>query len=218
MTSQKLVLAYWAVRNRAGAYRNLLDYCGLSWTNKLLDEEADKSTDNKNVPYLLDGEKKISGTMNLLNYIPRKADKKILTGETKDRHKEVEGYIKEAMILKDELNRIVEKKGDFETAKKSFFTGDGNKGRTILHDFDQKLKGKEWLVEDLSIADFYLFEQVDLIHDMGGEKLKNLPHLLCFRNRFAGLQQVKAHRSSTHFIQLWFLPETTCWNNEEKLW
>jgi len=217
MTSQKLILVYWAARNRAGAFRNLLDYCGLSWTNKLPDEKSDKTGDN-NLPYLLDGEKKIAGTMNLLNYIPRKADKKELTGETKNRHKEVEEFINQAMILKDELNGIVEKKGDFEAAKERFFTGDGSKGRTILHDFDQKLKDKEWLVEDLSIADFYLFEQVDLIHDMGGEKLKNLPHLVCFRNRFAELQQVKAHRSSTHFIQLWFLDGTTCWNNQEKIW
>ncbi len=219
MSSQKLILVYWACRNRAGVFRNLLDYCKLSWKNQFIEKkDTEAGLNYPQIPYLLDGDKKITETLNLLNFIPRAGNKKELTGETRDKHKEVEAAIKEAMILRDELGRLMETKGDFSKAKEEFFKGDGSQGREILHEFDRNLKDKEWLVEDISTADFYLFEAVDLIHDFEGERLKNLPHLLCFRNRFVELPQVKAHRSSKHFLQQWFRPGTTCWNNDEKLW
>jgi len=219
MTSQKLILVHWACRNRAGVFRNLLDYCELSWKNKFIDKkDPEAGMICPQIPYLLDGDKKITETLNLLNYIPRAGNKKELTGETKKKHKEVEAVIKEAMILRDELERLIETKGDFSAVKDDFFKGDGSQGREILHKFDRSLKDKEWLVEDISTADFYFFELVDLIHDVEGKRLENLPHLLCFRNRFVELPHVKAHRSSKHFLQQWFVPGTTCWNNKEKLW
>jgi len=226
MATKQLILGYWAIRGRAGVLRNLLDYCQVPFENYVYEEKEEwfkvdkEQLDFKypNIPYIIDNGKMITETLALLHYIPIKGGKKELLGFHDDRHSDILESIGVGIDLRYELRKLVATKGDFEAEKEAFFTSDDSKGRTKLHQFDRVLKDREWLVKDISIADFYLFELVDLIHEMDSARLTNLPHLLSFRHRFMELPQVKAHRSSDNFIPVWFRPGITTWNNADKIW
>jgi len=227
MATAPLILGYWAIRGRAGVLRNLLDYCAVPYENLVYEEKEEwfkvdkEQLDFKypNIPYIIDNGKMITETLALLHYIPIKGEKRDLLGlDHEERHSDILESLGVGMDLRYEVRKLVATKGDFETEKETFFTADKSKGRSKLHQFDRVLKDRDWLVKDISIADFYLFEIVDLIHEMDSARLTNLPHLLSFRNRFLELPQVKAHRSSDNFIQLWFRPGATTWNNADKIW
>lgn len=79
--SEKIVLGYWGVRGRGQPLRHLLSYVGLEFQEKIYatpeQYKADVSSigDFPNLPYLIDGDFKISETLAIARYIVRKAGK-----------------------------------------------------------------------------------------------------------------------------------------------
>ena len=74
---------------------------------------------------------------------------------------------------------------------------------TIKNKFEiinKNLEGKEWLTGFLSIADFQLFEVVDLIYEFDASKVEPYKNLLEYRKRFREMPQIKAHLKSKEFI------------------
>ena len=65
--NDSLVLAYWGIRGRAQILRHLLAYSGLKWEEKIYtsmeeysEEKYGLGLDFPNLPYLLDGEVRIT--------------------------------------------------------------------------------------------------------------------------------------------------------------
>jgi len=224
MSSKPLILGYWATRSRAGVLRNLLDYCKLPYTQKLYRDPEEWKHDKKelgfkypNLPYIIDDSKKMSETLALMTYIPRRAGRKDLVGDTDMKQVEVFEAIGVAIDLRDRIRGLVSTKGDFETEKIKLFTGERSSARMKLQQFNDVLKQREWLIgSDLTIADFYLFERLDLIYDMDPAMLQHFPDLVAFRERFLQIPEVANHRKSENFIALWQKPGETTWNNGDK--
>jgi len=120
--------------------------------------------------------------------------------------------------LRDGIRSLRATNGDFEAKKEEAFTQKGSKIRLKLSQFDQVLKECEWLTGNLTIANFYLFERIDMIHEMESKRLDPYPNLISFRERSLQIPKVKAHRNSENFIKLWQIPGTTAWNNGDKMW
>lgn len=178
MASSLVTLGYWGIRGRAGTIRSLLSYCGIPFQNKVYtnDEWAkDKQIlglNYPNLPYLIDGDKKITESSAILRYIPLKAGRKDLVGSTDDEAIQVQTALGVLVDLRSNLNAIIWTKGDFQAEKERAFTKGVVKNK--LEHLDTNLKGKEWLCGFLSIADFDLFENLDLIHEVEASRLEKV--------------------------------------------
>ena len=98
MASNDITLCYWDIRGKAGLLRALLSYTGLSYTNKVYTDRDEWFTKDKqnlgfdypNVPYLIDGDKKLTETNAIAYYIPIRAGKRELIGDTDDKFIQVQ--------------------------------------------------------------------------------------------------------------------------------
>jgi len=152
-----------------------------------------------------------------MNYIPMRADRKDLIGDTDLKKVEIFEAIGVALDLRDRIRGLVATKGDFEAEKTKLFTSDRSSARMKLQQFNEVLSHREWLIgSDLTIADFYLFERLDLINDMDASVLQVFPELVKFRERFLAIPEVAQHRKSENFISIWHKPGETTWNNGDK--
>lgn len=80
---------------------------------------------------------------------------------------------------------------------------------------NKNLEGKEWLTGFLSVADFELYEMVDMINDMDKSKLDAYSNLTAFHKRFGDLPQIKAYKQSDKFKNIWFPPGQAGWSGAE---
>jgi glutathione S-transferase len=83
------VLGYWGIRGRGQVLRLLLAYTGVSWREKTYTDpagwfEGDKKTIGMtypNLPYIIDGNLKMSETLPLARFIANRSEKKDLLGK-----------------------------------------------------------------------------------------------------------------------------------------
>jgi len=220
-SSNQTTVGYWPIRGLAGGVRLLLDYCGVPYTNKCYTDgnewfEQDKplhavKNDFPNLPYLVDGDNIITESSAILHYIPIKAGKRELIGDTDEKFIKVQTAFFAVSDLWQAAVRPCWTKGDYETEKEASFKSGDIKDK--LTHFNSLLENREFVTGFISIADFKLFEAVELLHDMDAAKLEAYPNVVAFYKRFLELPQVKAHRQSDKFISLWFTKGMATWTN-----
>jgi len=206
----ELILGYWPIRGRCGAIRNLLAYLNIPYKAKLyydMDEwfEKDKKDlklDFPNIPYIIDGNKKITESQAILHYIPLKAGRKDLIGSSDDKFIQVQICLHALAEVGHEMKTVWYSGKDFKkNLEKLILEGYlPNK----LENFNKKLEGKEWLTGFLSIADFQLYETVEMMGEIAPELLEQFPNLVCFRKRFSEIPAIKAFRQSKGFKKIWY--------------
>ena len=85
----QIVFGYWGTRGRGQVARLLLDYTGANWTDKKYtspDQWFEKDKKNlgfsfPNLPYLIDGNFKITESLAIYRYIIGRSEKKELLGK-----------------------------------------------------------------------------------------------------------------------------------------
>lgn len=85
--------------------------------------------------------------------------------------------------------------------------------KSLLEIFNKSLEGKEWLCEFLSIADFSLFEWVELVNDIDSQQLEAYLNLWNFMKRFNEMSYTKAYKRSDKFVGVWVPPGLGIWSN-----
>ncbi len=222
ISTRSLILGYWNVRGRGGVIRNLLHYCEVPYEERVYTQSEEwfggekykLGLDFPNLPYIIDGDVKIAEVNALMNYVPVKGNKKELLGESDIDKVKVSEAVSVINDLRAAVRNTCSTKSDFNKDFDDLLTK--GQAKTILTHFEKVLEKKDWIVGSLSIADFWLFEQVDWIFVIDASKLEPFPNLLKFHKRFIEIPQVKAHRESDRFYQLWILPwKTPAWNNTE---
>ena len=222
METEKIILGYWDIRGRAGLNRAMLAFCKVPFTNKFYFFETyndwftkDKQEigfDFPNLPYLIDGSNKITESKTIVKYIALKAGRRDLLGLDDDK-KFIEIDVAYNVVddLHNDILKLVLTKGDFQTEKEALF----EKGavKTKLDLLSKNLGEKEWLTSAASIADVFMFEVLDFIYEIEASQIENRKNLADFRTRFSALPQIKAHRESEDFKNMWFYPGLTAWNN-----
>jgi len=218
-SSNQLTFGYWPTRGLGGGVRNLLDYCGIPFTNKLYTDgnewfgkdKQELKVDFPNLPYLIDGDTIVTESQAMYQYIPVRAGKKELVGDTHEKFIKVLTAFFAVNDLWLGVTGLCWTKGDYEKEKKEAF--ENGSVKTKLEHFNDLLKDREWLTGFLSIADFKFFEAVELIHDMEAARLEAYPNLVAFYKRFLEIPSVKAHRESDRFQKLWFTKGMATWTN-----
>lgn len=221
-TQSDLIFGYWDFKGIGQVGRYILAYCNVPYQDKryrLPDEWArDKENldlDFPNLPYVIHGDKKISESHAISEYIPVLANMKELNGfddDTKVRIRMLVGILDD---LKTEILKYIlhTPRENFVGAKeKSWAEGLFKQKLTKLNKF---MENKEFLCEKITIADFVLFNILDVLNDMDHDKLGNYGNLMAFHRNFCEIPAIKEVREAGDFPKTWFPLGISNWTHPE---
>lgn len=192
----KMKLGYWAMRGRGQVLRLLLTYTGLDWEEVTYKEVSqwfgggDKTKlglEFPNLPYLINGEFKLTESNAIAKYIIRKSNKKDLLGKNAEDEARIEMVLS---LLEDIFNPV------FST----FFSPNHQNDKTRLFDNKVKVKmeelthyigNKEFAIGYLTLADFKLAEASYYFEKMYPELLNKFEVLFKIRKNVESLPEIK---------------------------
>lgn len=164
------MLGYWSIRGLAAQIRYMFYYCGIDFEDKLYEcgdaPDFDKTcwTDVKetlgmeypNLPYLIDGETKLSETVAIMQYVARKYKPALLGANSAE--------VGRIHML---LDKVANLKG--KATFPCYTTGDAeatiDECRPILAKIVECMGDSEWIAgPNLTWLDFYFAELLDLLN------------------------------------------------------
>ncbi|ELT96264.1 hypothetical protein CAPTEDRAFT_21681 [Capitella teleta] len=201
-----ITLAYWDIRGLAQPARLLLEYVGEDYEDKKyvcgpapdfdrscwMDVKHTLGFDFPNLPYLIDGDIKITQSNAILRYIARKHN---LCGTTEKSRALCDMAADQVMDLRN-------------GAVRQFYGRGGEKEAYIdnllptLKSFDAFLGDKSWLCGDeITFPDFHFYEMLDQHKMYSPDLLKDLPRLQAYTQRFEALPKIKSYMASGRFMK-----------------
>lgn len=211
--SKQLTFAYWGVRGRAQVSRFLLEYTGLSYTDKLYtsfeqwgNDKFSIGFDFPNLPYLIDGDFKLTESSAINYWIPIKAQKTELNG--KNEYDQVQLHLLLG-VLNDVWKGITDiaygPKDGWDKFKSERISNLGQK----LGFLAKYLGEKDWLLGYISTADFQLAYYLDIFSKLDKDSLKEWKNLTDLHARFYSLDSIKKYVESDRYPSLFFPPNAS---------
>ena len=192
----KIVFGYWGIRGKGQETRLLLDYCGLEWEDKqYVDQEdwfeKDKAAlgfDFPNLPYLIDGDFKLTESSAVTNYIIRKSEKLELLGKNMKDQAVVENV---SGVLQEAGNHMVPL---FWNPKYEELKGAAwDKVKPKLDLIAKFVGERDFVIGYLTLLDFRISEISHYLETMFPEQFKEYPFLTKIRNSIDNLPEVKKY-------------------------
>ena len=208
MTTIKL--GYWGIRGRGQVPRLLLSYTGLEWENVAYTDPAQWFGNDKlnlgfdfpNLPYLIDGDLKLSESDAIERYVIEKSGKKELLG--KNAHDAAK--VNEVVGVFGDVRMHVVGKLFFDPEYESKVKQTWELVKPKL-DFFQKFVGeKEWTLGYLTLADFIIAENSYYLEKVYPEEYKSYPALQRIRDNIENLPEIKEYYAKPNAIKGPFLP------------
>uniref|UniRef100_A0A803TZQ0 Glutathione S-transferase n=1 Tax=Anolis carolinensis TaxID=28377 RepID=A0A803TZQ0_ANOCA len=215
-----VTLGYWDIRGLAHAIRLLLEYTETQFEDKQYSPgeapDFDKSQwtsvkedlglDFPNLPYLIDGERKITQSNAILRYLARKHK---MCGETEEEIIRMDILENQLMDFRMQLARICYSP-DFEKLKPEYIKQLPEK----LKRFSQFLGDRKWFLGDkITYVDFLAYDILDL-HQMFQPKcLDQFKNLKDFLDRFEALEKISAYIKSSRFLRTPLYGRNATWGN-----
>lgn len=211
-----VTLGYWAIRGRGQVPRLLLAYTGTTFTNKAYKTPEEWFAHDKtglglpfpNLPYLIDGDLKLTESDAISKYIIARS-----------KHTELSGKTPQDAALVDNIIGVIH---DVQTPTMTLcFNEKFAEEKDKI--YEEKIKGKvalvnkflgekEWLVGYLTLADFKVAEAVNYLEGIWPEHFKEFPNLAALRDRFNHLEAVKKYYEGADAIKGPFLPPSAKWH------
>lgn len=217
-----MTLGYWDIRGLAHAIRLLLEYTDSPYEEKKysmlgngpdydrsqwLNEKFKLGLDFPNLPYLIDGTRKLTQSNAILRYIARKHN---LCGETEEEKIRVDMLENEVMDLRMYNIRTCYSP-DFEKQKPEFLKALPDKMKL----FSQFLGKKSWFAGDkLTYVDFLAYDLLDVLRLFEPTCLDAFPNLKDFLARFEGLKKIAAYMKSGRFLRTPVYSKAAQWGNK----
>jgi len=202
------IIGYWKIRGLASPIRYFMEYLNVSYDETLyevtdgpefsrnawLDKKFTLGLDFPNLPYLMDGNEKITESHAILMYLGRKYNAETLGRNTSDSAKVdmVAGSIKD-------LNNFI--------IGHCYGTGDKeavvNGLESRLPNFENFLGKKTYLVGDyLTFVDFLFYELLELIDFISESKsFANFENLRNYLANMRNSEFMKTHKASGRFVE-----------------
>jgi len=206
------LLGYWKIRGLAQPIRLMLGYADVDFEDKLyevtdepeysreawLKEKFNLGLDFPNLPYYVDGETKLSQSSAIMRHLARKHDLMGKTDKEKDRCDQAaeqicdlrQGFVK--LCYGAFFGMDFKEKGPAyaENIKKN------------LQPFETFLGDNKWLAgENLTWADFILWEMLDQHLLFKSDCLGELPKLAAYHQRFKDEPKIKKFMESPKFFK-----------------
>lgn len=210
MTSKnQLILGYWDIRGFAEPSRLLLHYTKTPFTNKVyrfgdapdfnraewLNDKNSLGLDFPNLPYLIDGDLKLSQARTILAHLGRKFN---LIGNNERETSLIELLLDQSNDLRQELNNVCYRAIHFDIARNKFCDETLPMYLKLFEDFLTR-HGKTWLIGDtLTIADFQLFEYLDHCWLISNNNWASYPKILAYLKTFRELPELKKYLQTEH--------------------
>ncbi|XP_036624478.1 glutathione S-transferase Mu 3-like [Trichosurus vulpecula] len=216
-----MIFGYWDIRGLAHAIRLLLEYTDSNYEEKLyrcgeapdydrsqwLDVKFKLGLDFPNLPYLIDGERKLTQSNAILRYIARKHN---MCGETEDEKIRVDLLENQVMDFRMQLVRI-SYSPDFEKLKPGYLEQLPDQ----LKLFSQFLGKRTWFAGDkITFVDFIVYDVLDQNRMLEPKCLDEFPNLKDFLARFEALEKIAAYMRSDRFYKLPIHNKMAKWANK----
>ncbi|XP_059806112.1 glutathione S-transferase Mu 1-like [Hypanus sabinus] len=216
-----MILGYWDIRGLAQPIRLLLEYTGTAYEEKHYccgdAPTYDKSTwlnvkpklglDFPNLPYLIDGETKITQSNAILRYIARKHN---LVGETEAEVIRVDLMENQAMDFRMSLVRLCYNP-DYKKLKPDYLKNLPD----VLKQFSDFLGERPWFAGDkITFVDFLMYDLLDEHREFEPKCLDDYKNLKEFISRFEGLEKVAAYMKSDRYMKGPFNNKMALWGNK----
>lgn len=211
----KVTLGYWKIRGLGQFIRHLLAYTGTDFQEVQYDNQdkwfkEDKFSlglDFPNLPYLVDGDVKISESVAVAKYVINRSGKTDLFGKnTQDR-----GKVDAIVAILRELNGSVVGlcfNPDHENAKTEVL----EKVRPKLNYLREFIGDKQFALGYLTLVDFYLAEQLPYFEALYPSEHKNFGFWWRIRHNFEELPEIKAYYKRQDAVHGPYLPPSASLN------
>jgi len=214
--SDTLILGYWKIRGLAQPIRFLLEYTRAKYEEESYvanDEWYPKKNslgfDFPNLPYLIDGPLKLAQSQAILRYIGRKFN---LLGKDEKEETAVDQMLGVLGDFGSSTSDLAYGPNYEENAKK-FETDVAN---PTLRSLQNYLGNKNFICGSLTIADFVLYERIDVASLMFPGKLDSYPQLKAYKQRFENLDAIKSYRNSPRFSEYPVNGSSSNWGFQKK--
>ncbi|OXA56303.1 glutathione S-transferase Mu 1 [Folsomia candida] len=203
-----IILAYWDIRGFAQPIRLLLANSGLEWEDKLyvtgpaptfdktcwFGEKETLGFDFPNLPYLIDGDVKVTQTIAIIRYLARKTG---LAGQSDDQQRRIDLITEEWHDFKGPFYPLCYNP-EFHSLKPAYLTNAALK----LARFSKYLGDMAWFAGDkLTYVDFLMYEIFDEHKLLEPTILSAFPNLEEFQARFEALPKIAEFIASPKFIK-----------------
>ncbi|XP_028652916.1 glutathione S-transferase Mu 1-like [Erpetoichthys calabaricus] len=217
-----VILGYWDIRGLAQPIRLLLEYTETKYEDKLYScgeapnydkscwfNEKDKlGLDFPNLPYLIDGDVKITQSNAILRYIARKHS---MCGETEEESIRVDQLENQLMDFRNGFVMLCYNP-DYEKKRPGYLENLPN----VLKLFSSYLGERKWLAgEKITFVDFIMYELLDQHVMFETTCLKDFKNLKEFLSRFEALDKIAAYMKSKHFIKHPVNNKMASWGNQK---
>jgi len=210
--SNQIVLGYWAIRGLAEPSRLALHYAKVSYTDKMyvqgdapeysrdewLSEKQKLGLDFPNLPYLLEGDLKLTQSKAILYYIGRKFN---LMGKTPSEEANVMMLCEEAHDFRMTLNGVFYgPKGESKEERKQYAETVVSEHLQKIENYLGKQKTKFAVGNQPTVADFQLFDYIDAGLTLDGarallDKYSNIKRLM---ETIQTLPEIKDYITKSH--------------------
>ncbi|XP_078497436.1 glutathione S-transferase Mu 5-like [Lissotriton helveticus] len=217
-----MILGYWDIRGLAHSIRLLLEYTGTAYEDKhyvtgpapdydksqWLKEKETLGLDFPNLPYLIDGDTKLTQSNAIIRYIGRKHN---LCGESETEMTRVDVIVSQVMDFRMGLVTITYNT-NFESLKGPYLVNLPDK----LKQFSQFLGERKWFAgEKITIADFLMYDVLDQNRMLETTCLDAFPNLKTFMQQFEALEKIDTYMKSSRFMKTPINNRIAKWCNEK---
>ncbi|KAM9321638.1 glutathione S-transferase Mu 4 [Gastrophryne carolinensis] len=217
-----MILGYWDIRGLCHSIRLLLEYTGTEYEDKMyvtgeapdydrsqwLNEKEKLGLDFPNLPYLIDGDVKLTQSNTILRYIARKHG---LCGVSEDEKNKISLIENQAMDFRFGLVRIAYNP-QFETLKGPYL----EELPTALGRFSRFLGQRKWFAGDkITFADFLMYDVLDQHRMLEPTCLQNFKNLQDFLDLFEALPAISAYMKSPRFMKTPINNRMASWCNKK---
>lgn len=207
--SNKVKVGYWAFQGSGQIVKYALEYVGLPYEQVHYfsgEQWAEKKNsgfmDFPNLPYLEDGDKKITESLAILTHIANKSGKTEILGKTDDEKVKVLnlfGVLYDARLTAARI--CFSKPENLEATKQQFLEPSILPKCKLL---DKFLGDRDTFIGYITIADIYLYHFISFLNVLGKDLINQFPNIKRFGETFEKQQWLVDYKKSDRFIPFLF--------------
>lgn len=205
---QPLKLGYWKIRGMAAPIRYVLEYLKVPFENEFyevtvpdfsreawLSKKEHLGLEFPNLPYLIDGDLKITDSAAILRYVVNKYGPH-LNGKTPEDQAKIDMFFGVMSDIKGVAIMHSYTSGDKEAVNRNTFEK--------LPAVERYLADKQFVVGDyLTFADFHLMECLSLLNFISGDNklFETFPNIKAYFGRITEIPEIKEYLESDRFMK-----------------